>query len=774
MIKNIIKRNGKIEEFDASKLNGWGEWASKTLGKNVNWGDVVINAVSTLKENTKSTELQDALIDTCLSKRTWAYNRMAGRLYASTLYKEAFNDDKDMILGDKAELPHIKDLHVSMMNANILSNEFVNSWTDEEYNQINKMLNHSLDMTYPHFQIKQIISKYSLKDRTLKEVRETPQFVYMRVAMRMAMNKEDRIKHIERLYYFYSRNKINIPTPYYTNAGTSKNGFNSCCVFKSNDNVRSLAALNHISYVMTYSSAGIGAFVQTRSEGSPIRGGIIEHRGKQSYYKSLVGAINANMQNGRGGAATVTYECYDPDILALQTLKHPLTPASKQIRGIDYSMAFNLFFITKAAKNEDVALFSLDEAPEVYKEMTNPVSELDKFEKAYEKAIADGKAKEFVNAREILLGAVNQAIETGRHYYTNLTEANTHTPFNDPIYQSNLCQEIFLPTEGYNNTFDLAATDDSVEGEIAMCSLAAIVCSNIESDEEYAEAAYYCLYMIHTAIAEADYEFPHMKFTALARNNAGVGIIGVAHHLAKNKLKYDDDEGRQELHRLAETHYWHLLNASLKMSKEYGNAKWMHKTKWPEGWLPIDTYNKNVDTIGKFENTRDWEGIRKKIIENGGIHNSVLVAHMPTESSSISSGTTNGLYPVRGTTLNKSNDDDTIAWIAPDAQKLEKHYQNAYEISSLDMIQAYGIFQKWCDQGISADLWKLIVGADKLSSTELLQDVFYTVKYGIKSRYYINSKTSKAINLNSSEETEEPISTEAETLGDVDCDSCTI
>ena len=770
MIKNIIKRNGQIEEFDPNKLNMWGEWAAKTLGKSVAWGDVVINAVTTLPENTTSVALQDALIDTCISRRTWAYNRMAGRLYASTLYKQAFNKEKEMMLTDKTSLPTIRDLHLSMLEADILSEEFVNSYTEQEYKQINDMLAHSLDMTYPHYQIKQIISKYSLKDRTTDEVRETPQYVYMRVAMRMAQNKTNRLHHISRLYYFYSRNKINIPTPYYTNAGTGKNGFNSCCVYKTNDTVRSLAAGDHIAYVMTYSSAGIGACIKTRSEGSPIRGGIIEHRGKTSYYKALVGAINANMQNGRGGAATVTYDCYDPDIKMLQTLKHPLTPASKQIRGIDYSMAFNLFFIEKAARKEKVALFSIHDAPEVYEHLTNPLVRMDEFHKAYEDAIAAGKAKAWVDARDILLSALNQAIETGRHYYTNLTEINTHTPFNDPIYQLNLCQEIALPTKGYESVFDLAATDDSVSGEVGMCSLAAIVVSNIENDKEYAEAAYYCLYMIHTAIHEADYELPHMAFTAKARNSAGVGIIGVAHWMAKNKLKYDETDGQIALHKMAETHYWHLLNASIKMSEEYGLAEWMHKTKWPDGWLPLDTYNKNVDTIADFKNERDWESIRKIIVANGGIHNSVLVAHMPTESSSISSGTTNGIYPIRGTALNKSNDDDTIAWLAPDADKLAKHYQNAYGVLSLKMIMVYGIFQKWNDQGISADLWETVVGTDKLSSTKLLSDVFATVKYGVKSRYYINSKTSKNVDLNQSEEMLE----EVEILDDDDCAGCTI
>ena len=759
MIKRIIKRDGTLEQFNADKLNKWGEWASKSLGKTVAWGDVVLNAVSTLGEETSSSDLQTALIDTCLAKRTWSYNRMAGRLETSMLYKDIFlNKNLEM----NGHVPTIQSLHKLMLKDNILSDKFVNDFTDEEYAEIDSFLTHSLDLTYPHFQIKQIINKYSLKDKKSKRLYETPQFVYMRVAMRMMQNKPNRMEHIYELYTLYSENILNIPTPYYTNSGTDKNGFNSCCVYRTEDTARSLAAGDHIAYIMTYSSAGIGAMIQTRAKGTPIRGGLIEHRGKQSYYAVLSSVVAANMQNGRGGAATVTYNAIDPDWKTIQAFKNALTPASKQVRGIDYSMAFNRFFITKAAKDEEIALFSLDTAPEVYAALTLPLAESDKFEGIYNQAIADGKHHSFVNAREILKGALNQAIETGRHYYTNLTEMNTHTPFNDPIYQSNLCQEIALPTEGYDSVFDVYSTDLDTKGEVGMCSLAGVLAANVKNDEQYAKACFYALYMIHTAINEADYELPHIGVTAKARNSAGVGIVGLAHFMAKNKLGYETQEGMKAIHELAETHYYHLVKASLRLSKEYGNAKWIGKTKWVDGWTPLHTYNKNIDSVADFVNKRDWDALSKEIKENGGIHNSVLVAHMPAESSSISSGTTNGVYPIRGITLNKSNDDDTIAWIAPDSERLAKHYQNAYLLGSEVMIIDYGILQKWCDQAISADIWKVLVGVTKLSSTELLKDTFLTVKYGVKSRYYVNSKTAKDLGLNTSEALAEA------------CEGCTI
>jgi ribonucleoside-diphosphate reductase alpha chain len=209
-----------------------------------------------------------------------------------------------------------------------------------------------------------------------------------------------------------------------------------------------------------------------------------------------------------------------------------------------------------------------------------------------------------------------------------------------------------------------------------------------------------------------------------------------------------------------------LINASLKLGQELGNAPWMHKTSWPTGWLPIDTYERRVDQIVTVENKRDWESLRKSIIENGGIRNSVVHALMPGESSSLSSGTTNGPYPIREISIMKTNDTGVNYWVAPEGTKLKKYYQSAWDIPSLDMIKFYAIWQKWTDQAISSDLYVNIKGSDKISSSTMITDYLDIVKYGLKTRYYINSNTSNGVDL----------TTEENAVNDLDengeCESC--
>lgn len=188
-------------------------------------------------------------------------------------------------------------------------------------------------------------------------------------------------------------------------------------------------------------------------------------------------------------------------------------------------------------------------------------------------------------------------------------------------------QEIALPTKGYNGVASLYK-DEAGEGEIGLCSLAAICAGNV-TDDEYEEVAYYALLMIDNAIDIMEYPFPQLAVTAKARRSAGVGITNLAYDMANRGLKYSSPEGKQYMFRLAESHSYYLHKASLRLAKERGTCEWINKTKYPSGWLPIDTGNKVIRDLVNQPLLKDWEALRAEIIANGGIRNSVLEAFMP-------------------------------------------------------------------------------------------------------------------------------------------------
>nr|HRM32438.1 ribonucleotide reductase N-terminal alpha domain-containing protein [Acinetobacter johnsonii] len=428
MLKEIIKRDGTTEPFIPAKVNSWSIWASEQLGERVDWSGVVMEAMSHFKDKASSQDLQKQLIKICVQKRSWPYSLMAGRLYAALSCKEIYGSTKP---------PTIKEVHNNCFVAGLMRKL---DYSDYEYAQIEKFIDHNRDFELAYPQLLQLRKKYAIRNRTNGQEFESAQFVYMRMAMALAEDepKEERLHHVVNWYNHFSFNRLNAPSPNYINLGTKLNGYSSCCVLKSNDDVNSLAIGDHIAYKMTAMSAGIGGTIETRSINDPVRGGAIKHGGKLSYYRSLAYATKANQQAGRGGAATMYYSAFDPENTTIAMLQNPMSTEDAKIREIHFGVMFNRLFTKKAAKNEDVFLFTEYSAPDLWKLMFS--GDQDGFEKLY-KEYEDNEyfEKKYINARDFVILARQQAYECGTHYELFIDEMNRHTPFKDPIHSSNLC-----------------------------------------------------------------------------------------------------------------------------------------------------------------------------------------------------------------------------------------------------------------------------------------------------------------------------------------------
>lgn len=779
-LRHIVKRGGRVEPYQPRKLNGWGQWAAAVLGAKVDWSSVVLQAVGGMPETASSTALQERLIQSCLDRGTWSYYLMAGKLYAAHLAKS--------IHGER--IPTARVLHQRMVAEGIMQ---ALDYDAADYAAIEIFIDHARDYATPHFALHYIRRKYSLQNRTTGAEYETAQFVYLRMAMALAESapRETRLDLVRRFYEGFSRKAISAPTPNYVNLGTRHRGYASCCLYVAGDSEASLAIGDHIAYRMTAASAGIGAHLITRSKGDPVRGGLIEHHGKLPYLAALGKAVHANMQAGRGGACTSYYSGFDPEAEVIAHLRNPRSTEDRKNRDLHYALLTNRLFAEKAARNELAFAFNVYTAPRLTELFFS--GDPTAFRAEYARLERDATfAKQYFSPRELVLTALNEALETGVAYLANIDEMNRHTPFKEAIHSSNLCLEICEPNRPYEDMRDLYAEhevghvtlrfadgvrehmnfnaavpradgrtafagelaagdaladgrvvagveDVHTEPEVAMCSLGALALDNLGDDDAYQEAMYLALKMIDYCIEHTHYTLPHIGVTAKARMNAGVGLMGVATHMARRRLRYDTAEGRAELHRIAERHMYHAIKASLRLARERGLPRWIHKTRWPDGWLPIDSYNRAVDELGPFEYRYDWEALRAEIIAAGGIGHSCLVAYMPGESSSKALGQPNSIYPVRDVTLAKTDGNVTIRWAAPDSDDADVDYQPAWDVAELDMLKAYAIFQKFTDQAISADLWRRIQGDAKVASSELLAQYFAMFKYGVKTRYYYNS-----------------------------------
>lgn len=711
----VIKRNGNIESFDESKLNRWASYAARD---DVEWGIIARETFKQLPDVTTSQDIHTTMINVCLAQKSLEFSRFAARLLIATIRK---NMEKHLGINDKGKFHNIK---YHMRKAGLW--KFECGDLDDIYKDL-------YDYRFEYWQIKQWMDKYALKIDD--DVVETPHIGLLAIAAGTFDDKEKIKTYANNLV----TGRINLPTPVLNGVRNGDFDSISCCVISGGDSVDSIGVAEHIAYKMTAKKAGIGIEMTTRSIGAPVKDGRVKHLGKHPIYATIDKAVKMFTQVSRGGSATVTYNCIDPEVTKLLLLKTQKIDEKQRIDKLDYSFAYCDAFLEAVVQNKDWFLFDYKLHEDAYEAFYNPKTTYDCF-----KSLAENYklgSDNIVSARALLKLFLTSRQETGRVYCINISRTNSHTPFTDTIRLSNLCQEICLPTKPYECMGDLYAKDRSV-GETAFCSLGAINPTNIDTLDEYQEVADILVEAINIYIQKAPMMTKAMKKDILERKSIGVGITGLAQHLYKQGLDYGDEKAKEATAYLAETHYYCLLRASQKLC---GN-KGMQNV--PEGidldWLPIDTMKNTW-----YKPFHDWEKLR-------GLPrvNSVLVAHMPTESSAVFSNATNGLYPVRQRVINKQSRHGNIQYIAPAGS-----YKLAWDIDNNTLADIYSIVQDFTDQAISADYYvdftKYPDG--KVGLAQLMKEWVYQARAGIKTMYYVNSNDDNGGMFSSDEE---------------DCESC--
>jgi ribonucleoside-diphosphate reductase alpha chain len=301
---------------------------------------------------------------------------------------------------------------------------------------------------------------------------------------------------------------------------------------------------------------------------------------------------------------------------------------------------------------------------------------------------------------------------------------------------SNLCQEITLPTDPIQHI--------DGEGEIALCILSAVNVG-IVKDSELEEICDLAVRGLEELIDYQEYPVPAAERSTLARRSLGIGYIGLAHFLAKNKVKYDDPIAWKLVHELTERFQYYLLKSSNKIAEQKGECTYFDRTKYAEGKLPIDHYKKEVDELVEPKYYCDWEKLRKDI-QVHGLRHSTLTAQMPSESSSVVSNATNGIEPPRDYLSVKKSKKGTLKQIVPQYSHLKNAYTLLWDMKdNTGYINVVAVMQKFFDQAISGN-WSY--NPENYENNEvpvsvMAKDLLNTYKYGWKTSYYQNTMDGK-------------------------------
>lgn len=727
------KRDGRKEPINLDKIHRVIDWAAQGLN-NVSVSQVELRSHIQFYDGIRTDDIHETIIKSAadlISEETPDYQYLAARLNIFHLRKIAYG---------QFEPPHLFD-HVTNLTAlGKYDPHLLKDYSREEFDTLNGYLDHWRDMNFSYAAVKQLEGKYLVQNRVTKKIYESPQFLYILVAMSLFANYKGqaRLDYIKRFYDAVSTFKISLPTPIMSGVRTPTRQFSSCVLIECDDSLDSINATSSaiVKYVSQRAGIGVNAG-RIRALGSEIRGGEAQHTGCLPFYKLFQSAVKSCSQGGvRGGAATLFYPLWHLEVESLLVLKNNRGVEENRVRHLDYGVQINRLMYQRLIKGEQITLFSPHDVPGLYDAF---FADQDTFERLYTQYEADDSIrKRSLPAVDLFSLMMQERAGTGRIYIQNVDHCNTHSPFDPavaPVRQSNLCMEIALPTKPLNDIND-------TEGEIALCTLSAFNLGALESLDELEGLAELVVRALDALLEYQDYPVKAALNATDKRRSLGVGVINYAYYLAKNGTSYTDDAALGLTHRTFEAIQYYLLKASVQLSREFGACGAFNETTYAKGILPIDTYKKDLDAVCSEPLHLDWESLRKEI-QKDGLRNSTLTALMPSETSSQIANATNGIEPPRGLVSVKQSKDGILRQVVPEIDRLRNQYQLLWRIPSNDgYLKLVGVMQKFVDQSISAntnyDPTRFEGG--RVPMKQLLKDLLQAYKLGVKTLYYHNTR----------------------------------
>ncbi len=752
----VQKRHNRGKELlNLNKIHIMVEEACKGL-TGISASQVEMNAHLTLYNDISTADIQENLIRSAsdlISLANPNYQYVAARLLLFSIRKSIYNKlHEHWNLATQIEYG---------IKRGVYDSKITEYYTSEEIQELDEYIEHDRDLKFTYAGLRQVYDKYLVQDRSTGQVFETPQFMYMLISATIfnAYPKATRLSYVKKYYDAISRHLINIPTPIMSGVRTPIRQYASCVLIDADDSLDSIFASDMATGYYTSQRAGIGLNLgRVRALGSRIRDGEVKHTGVVPFLKKFEATVRCCTQNGvRGGSATVHFPIWHSEIEDILVLKNNKGTEDNRVRKLDYSIQLSKLFYERFIQDGEISLFSPHDVPGLYNSFGS--DSFDALYESYEKS--SDVPRTTIGARDLFLTLVKERAETGRIYIMNIDHCNTHSSFNVPVYMSNLCQEITLPTTPINHI-------DDTEGEISLCILSAINVGKIRSLKDLDELCDLSVRSLDELIDYQNYPVKAAEIATKKRRSLGVGFIGLAHYLAKNGEHYEDPGALKLVHELTESFQYHLLKSSAILAGEKGACEAFKETKYSQDVLPIDTYKKEVDEIAPFEYKLNWDVIRYLISESG-LRHSTLSAQMPSESSSVVCNATNGIEPPRDYLTIKKSKKGTLKQIVPSYTTLKNNYTLLWEMTTMDgYLNIMAVMQKFFDQAISTNTSynPQHYPENEVPASVLVGDLLKSYKLGIKTLYYQNTYDGKG------DEEIDADAAELLAMEEEDCESC--
>ena len=666
------------------------------------------------------------------------YQFVAGKQRLTMLRKDVYGS---------YDPPHIYDIVKKNIAVGLYTPELLEWYSEDDWNKMNDMLEHSKDEEYSYAAIEQLIEKYLVRNRATKEIYETPQIRYM-VAAATVFHKEEpnsaRMRYIKEYYNAASDGLFTLATPVLAGLGTPTKQFSSCVLIRSDDDLDSIFASGEMMAKYASKRAGIGLEIgRLRPLGSPIRGGEIMHTGMIPFLKKWFGDLRSCSQGGiRNASATVFYPIWHHQFDDLIVLKNNQGTEETRVRFMDYGVVLSAFFWRRFKNKENITFFDPNEVPDLYEAFYKNTELFEELYVKYEKQA--GLRKKNMSAEEVFKGGIlKERTDTGRIYLVFIDNVMNQGPFDSEyhtIYQSNLCCEILLPTKSFKRL-------DDPEGRIALCTLGSINWGAFRNPEDMRRACRILQRSLCNILDYQDFLSIQSELSNKEIQPLGVGVTNLAYWHAKRGMQYGEKDSLQEVKSWMEHQAYYLTEATVELAKERGACLASDKTWYGRGVFPWEKRAAGVNELADFTPELDWESLRANM-KQYGVRNATLMAIAPVESSSVVINSTNGIEMPMSLISTKESKAGSLTQVVPEYNKLKNKYQLMWDQTDCQgYLKTAAVLAAYVDQSISTNTFynPAHFPERKVPTTLIAKNLMQAHMWGIKTFYYslINKQGAK-------------------------------
>jgi ribonucleoside-diphosphate reductase alpha chain len=760
----VVMEDGSTQPLDTGRLRTVINEACEGLD-GVDGEKIYQDTLKNLYSGVKFKDVQVALVMTArtLVEVEPNYTYVAARLLMDTLRSEALNflgvavraTQGEMHYRYAATLRHYVERGVQL---ELLDPELLNY----DLGRLGEALKAERDDQFTYLGLQTLYDRYFIHSNGTRF--ELPQIFFMRVAMGLALNEQNREERAIEFYNLLSSFDYMVSTPQLFNSGTLRPQLSSCFLTTVPDDLSGIYGAIHDNAMLSKFAGGLGNdWTPVRALGSYIKGTNGRSQGVVPFLKVVNDtAVAVNQGGKRKGAVCAYLETWHLDIEEFLELRKNTGDDRRRTHDMNTANWIPDLFMKRVFEDGKWTLFSPNEVPDLH-ELHGRAFEEKYME--YEARAAAGQmyVHKVVQAKDLWRKMLSMLFETGHPWITFKDACNVRSPQQHAgvVHSSNLCTEITLNTS---------------RDEIAVCNLGSINLVNHVSDkgldrEKLKKTITTAVRMLDNVIDINYYSVPAAKNSNLKHRPVGLGLMGFQDALYKQKIPYASAEALQFADHSMEVISYHAIEASSLLAEERGTYSTYEGSLWSKGILPIDSVKMLAEARGsdylKMDtgSTLDWDSLRQRVMQKG-MRNSNVMAIAPTATIANITGVSQSIEPTYQNLYVKSNLSGEFTVVNPylihdlkqrglwdsvmlndlkyyegSVQKIDRIpadlktlYSTAFEISPQWLVEAASRRQKWIDQAQSLNLYIAEANGKKL-------DVTYRMAWllGLKTTYYLRA-----------------------------------